>query len=204
MSDQLIISVGRQFGSGGHEIADMLAGRFGLPLYDKNLLHEMAESSHMDAAKLEKYDEHPKNHLFSRQVNGYSNSPEENIANMQFDYLRRLAAEGKSFVIVGRCSEAVLRQYAGKGLVRIFVLADTDFKTGRVRSSYNISEKEAREMIVRIDRQRKQYHNMHCDCKWGDARNYDICVNSGLLGTEETADYLETYILAAMRHVNGR
>ena len=105
MGKQLIISVGREFGSGGHEIAEMLAKKFDLKLYDKNLLQNIAQEKEVDAQNIEKYDEVPRNMLFSRTVKGYSNSMEENVAQMQFDYLKRKAKEGESFVVVGRCSE---------------------------------------------------------------------------------------------------
>lgn len=110
MAQQLIISIGREYGSGGHEIAERLAERFELHFYDKNLLKEIALEKNINADKLEKYDEIPRS--VSRKVRGFSSSPEENTANMQFEYLRKMAENGKSFVIVGRCSETVLRDYS--------------------------------------------------------------------------------------------
>lgn len=104
MGKQLIISVGREFGSGGHVIAEELARRFGLVLYDNNLLEQIAEEKEIPHDGLKKYDEKPKSRLFSRTVRGYSNSVQENLANMQFDYLKKKAADGESFVVVGRCS----------------------------------------------------------------------------------------------------
>ena len=98
MEKQLIISVGREFGSGGHEIAEMLAERFHLELYDNNLLQKIAEEKSIEHSQIQRYDETPRNLLLSRKVRGYSNSMEENIANMQFDFLRRKAAGGE-FVI---------------------------------------------------------------------------------------------------------
>ena len=102
MGKQLIISVGREFGSGGYAIAEELARRFELPLYDNNLLEHLLRKGDF-SRKPEKHDERPKNRLFSRTVRGYSNSMQENLANMQFDYLKKKAAAGESFVIVGRC-----------------------------------------------------------------------------------------------------
>lgn len=94
MGKQLIISVGREFGSGGHVIAEELARRFGLVLYDNNLLEQIAEEKEIPHDGLKKYDEKPKSRLFSRTVRGYSNSVQENLANMQFDYLKKKAADG--------------------------------------------------------------------------------------------------------------
>lgn len=107
LKKQLIISIGREYGSGGHRIAEELAKRFGLTFYDYHMLGEIALDKKVDVKTLEKFDELPKTPFFSRTVKGYSNSPQENIANLQFDFLRKKADEGESFVIVGRCAETV-------------------------------------------------------------------------------------------------
>ncbi|WP_321002307.1 cytidylate kinase-like family protein [Eisenbergiella porci] len=196
MGKQLIISVGREFGSGGHVIAEELARRFELPLYDNNLLEHIAEEKEISHESLKKYDERPKNRLFSRTVRGYSNSMQENLANMQFDYLKKKAAAGESFVIVGRCSETILKGF--DGLVTIFVLGDPDVKAERIRKVYGVSEEEARRMMKREDWNRKSYHNYYCKGKWGDSRNYDFSINSSRLGIEKTVDMLENCIRARM------
>lgn len=196
MSGQLIISVGREFGSGGHEIARALAERFGLPLYEANMLKNIAEQLGMDASRLERYDELPKNYLTSRTVNGFSNAPEHIISHMQFQYLRERAADGESFVVLGRCSEEVLRDFPG--LVSIFVLSDPEFKQERIIQRGAASREEALALMARRDRTRKTYHNQFCTGKWGDSRNYDIAINSARLGIVGTVDILEQYIRARM------
>ena len=192
MSEQVIISIGREFGSGGHEIAEKLSERFGLDMYDVNLLREIAVEKNLDASALEKYDEVPKKRFISRNVRGYSNSPEENIANIQFEYLQKKAKGGKSFVVVGRCSEAILKEY--KGLITIFILADRDKKIERLGEVRNMSPSEAEVAMNKYDKKRKEYHNYYCTGKWGDSRNYDISINSSKLGIDKTVDYLESYI----------
>ena len=192
MGKQLIISVGREFGSGGHVIAEELARRFGLVLYDNNLLEQIAEEKEIPHDGLKKYDEKPKSRLFSRTVRGYSNSVQENLANMQFDYLKKKAADGESFVVVGRCSETILK--GTQGLVTVFVLGDPDVKAERIQKVYGVSEEEARRMMKREDWNRKSYHNYYCKGKWGDSRNYDFSINSSRLGIEGTADILEGYV----------
>ena len=196
MSEQLIIVVSREFGSGGHLIAENLAKRFELPLYDKNILREIAVEKEVSVENLEKYDEIPKRPLFSRRVNGYSNSPEENIANMQFEYLKRKAEEGESFVVVGRCAESVLTDYSC--MIPIFILVDMECKITRTMEVDHLSRKEAEARILRQDRKRKEYHNYYCTGKWGDSRNYDITINSSRLGIEKTTDILEKYIREKM------
>lgn len=192
MNKQLIISVSREFGSGGHVIADQLAKRFNLPLYDNNLLQEIAEKKNLAAEGLEKYDEVPKNKFFSRKVMGFSNSPEENIANIQFDYMRKKADEGESFVIVGRCSEEILRDY--NGVVAIFILGNAECKTKRIMEKYNLGKSDAQALMHKKDRKRRLYHNYYCKTKWGDSRNYDLSVNSSKLGIDKTVDILVDYI----------
>lgn len=194
MEKQLIISVSREFGSGGHEIASELARRFDLPLYDRNILEQIAQKHNLNIRRLEPYDEAPKNIFTSRNVKGFSNSPEEQVAQMQFRYLRAKAEEGVSFVVLGRCAEEILKEFSC--LVSIFVLSDIGFKKERTMARDNTPEEEALELMSRADRRRKYYHNQHCRGKWGDSRNYDLSINSAKLGISGTTDYLEQYIKA--------
>ncbi len=193
---QVIISVGREFGSGGRVIAEALAKRFNIPIYDRHLITEIANKTGLTPEEIEKYNEKPKNHLLSRRVNGYSNSIEDNIAEMQFNFLREKAASGESFVVVGRCSETKLRDF--KGLVSLFVLGDMDEKIKRVMKVYELTEDKAKAFIDKKDRKRKRYHNYHCEGHWGDSRLYDLSVNSSRLGIDGTVDLLEDYIKARM------
>lgn len=197
MNKQMIISIGREFGSGGHVIAEKLAEFFDIPLYDNNLLCHIAEEKDMDHDSIKKYDEKPKNKFLYRKVSGYSSSPEENIANMQFDYLRKMAEEGKSFVIVGRCAETKLRDFPA--LISIFVLGRKEEKIKRVMNKFNMDEDSAKQLMQREDWKKKTYHNYYCKGKWGDARNYDLTVDSGRLGVDATVDFLADYIKRRMK-----
>ena len=94
LKEQLIISVGREFGSAGHVIAEEIARRLDLPFYDYQLLRKVADENDVDIKVMEKYDEIPRVPFLSRSGNGSSNSPSYNIAMMQFDYLRKMAFEG--------------------------------------------------------------------------------------------------------------
>ena len=192
MAAQLIISIGREFGSGGHEIARIIAEHYGILLLDHNLLDEIALDKNLNPEELKGMDEKKKNLLLSRTVKGYNNSPEENISRMQFEYLRKKAAAGESFVIVGRCSETVLRDY--DTMVSVFILGDKEQKTARIRQRYQLSENSAKKMMEEKDMERKRYHNSFCKGKWGDSRNYDITLNSSRLGVEQTAELLISYI----------
>ena len=194
MEKQLIISIGREFGSGGHVIAEALAKRFNIPLYDHNLLDHIAEEKNLNAEELKKFDEKPRNVLLSRTLKGHSSSPSDHIAMMQFEYLKKKAEKGESFVVVGRCAEMVLKEF--EGMISIFILGDKECKTKRVMEVYDISKEEARKKMERHDVYRKQYHNSYCDSKWGDSRSYDLCINSSRLGIDGTVAMLADYIRA--------
>ena len=192
MSKQLIISVGREFGCEGHKIAERLAERFNLPFYDSNLLEHIAEEKDFESEHLRKFDEKPKNRLFTRTVRGYSTSRSDNLAQMQFDFLKKKATAGESFVVVGRCSETILKEF--DGMISIFVLGDKDKKAEHVMDKFGVSKEEALAIMKHEDWKRKSYHNYHCKGKWGDSRNYDFSINSSKLGVEKTTDIVEIYI----------
>ena len=192
MGEQLVISISREFGSGGHEIAAKLAERLDLVFYDRSMLDEIAAGMNADAAELHKYDEKPTNRLLSRRVGNHTNSCEEIIAQFQFDYIRKKAESGESFVVVGRCSETVLKDY--DCLMSVFVTGDKEQKIQRVMERYDISESDAYSKMRRHDKSRKQYHNKYSDFKWGDARYYDMCINSSPLGVDKTVNVLENYV----------
>ena len=192
MEKQTIISISREYGSAGHEIGRKIAGDLGLKFYDRSLLDEIATEKNMDVSVLQKYDEKPRNVILSRRVGNHTNSPEEIIAEFQFDFIKKKADEGESFVIVGRCAETVLKDF--EGLISIFVTGERQNKINRVMKYFQISEKEAILKMARHDRKRKQYHNRHSDAKWGDSRLYDLCINSSPLGVDGTIRVLENYI----------
>lgn len=108
---------------------------------------------------------------------------------------RKMAAAGESFVIVGRCAETALS--GTPGLITLFILGDEEAKIGRIRSLHpELSHDEAKRLCAKEDWKRKSYHNYYCKGKWGDARTYDLTINSSRLGLDGTADALESYIKA--------
>lgn len=121
-----------------------------------------------------------------------SSSPTDQVAQMQFDFLKKKAESGESFVVVGRCSERVLKDYPG--LITLFINGDMDTKIERVMKVYALSRDNAAEFIKKKDRKRKEYHNSYCDTKWGDSRNYELSINSSKIGLEESIKTLIYYI----------
>ena len=192
MDKQILISISREYGSRGREIAIKVAEDMGLPLYDRNILEEIAKEKGTDPKNFQDIDEKPRNKLLTRRVKGYSNSMEENLAQMQFEYLQKKADSGESFVVLGRCSETVLK--GREGLVSIFVTGEREAKIQHIMDKFSISREEAIAKIYKHDINRKRYHNHYSDFKWGDSRNYDVCINSSRLGPQGTAEVLEAYI----------
>lgn len=196
MEKQVIISVSREYGSGGHLVAEMIAKKLNLPFYDRKILEDIAASSGVEIEELEKLDEQPRNLLFSRRLGSFSTSMEDHLVRMQFDYLKKKADQGESFVVVGRCSEVVLQDR--KGLITVFIVGDKEEKLQNIMDKFHLSRDEAEMKRVRHDRRRKMYHNEYSETKWGDSRGYDICLNVSRLGIERTTDLLEEYIRVRM------
>ena len=194
---QFIVCIGREYGSGGHEIARLLALRLGVVLYDHNILEELAIEKGVTPEALRKYDEKPHKLFVSRSANGYHSSPEINIAYMQFDYLKKKAEEGGSFVVVGRCAEGIFENHPG--MISIFISGNQETKCQRIMELYQLDREDALEEMKRHDDYRKRYHNNFCEDEWGDAHTYNLCINSSLLGISETVELLETYIRTRMR-----
>ena len=203
MGNQIIISISREYGSEGHTIAKQIAKDLGLPFYDRNMLDEIAKEKGFDPAVFAGVDEKPRNKLLSRRVKGYSNATEDNLAQMQFEFLRKKAASGESFVVLGRCeiakeeqingcSETILKEY--DSLVSIFVTGNKDRKLKHVIEKFSLSETAAAAKITKHDAYRRRYHNHYSDFKWGDSRNYDVCINSSRIGVEGTAKLLKEFV----------
>ena len=192
MDKQFIVAIGREFGSGGHEIGKQLAAKLGVNFYDRNLLDHMWDGLDIDADEFEKYDEKSKTPFLTRRVRGHSSSIEDNLAHLQLEFIKEKANSGESFVIVGRCAEAVLRNHPG--LISVFIMADEPFKLKRIEEKFDLSPRKAENKMIRHDYNRKKYHNTYSQYKWGDSRGYDICMNSARLDIEGTVESLYRYV----------
>lgn len=199
MSKQIIISVGREFGSGGHEIAERLAKHYNIPLYDKEIFDHIEEKGSISADVAKYFDEKPENPVFYPIAMDGSYLPlEQTVANHIFDFIRMKGEKEKeSFVIVGRCAEYVLRD--NPSMISIFILGDKETKMKRVMEKYSLDEKSALNRMKKEDKMRKTYHNFYADGKWGDSRSYDICVDSSTLGIDKTLETLIAYVDAFLR-----
>lgn len=192
MAKQFIISIGREYGSGGRVIAEELAKRYNVSLYGKNLLDLVAQEKNLNLDELKKYDERARNIWLSRSVDGYSNSNEDTVAQMQFDYLKERAESGESFIVLGRCADYVLREY--EGLIKIFVTGETDTKIKRIASIEKLRYDDAKELVEKRNKIRRSYHNRYSKYKWGDSRYYDLLINTSKVGIDNATDVIDTYI----------
>ena len=192
MDKQVIITIGREYGSGGHVIAQDIAKRFNVPYYNRNLIEEVAKQNNFDTDNIKDYDESPRKYLFSRTVQGYSNSPEEILAGLQFDFIKEKAASGESFVIVGRCADYVLKDM--DCVASFFIVADAEAKLQRTMETKQLSQRDAEATIKRHDRNRKTSYKDHTDMEWGNSKNYDMTINSTVLGFKKTADIIEDFV----------
>lgn len=196
MKKQIIVAIGREHGSGGHYIADLIARELGVKLYDKVSIEKEITSGGYSEELVSEMDEKPVNFFTSRRIGRFSNSLEVNVAEKTFAMLRSKAAEGESFVVIGRCGEQVLEN--NPNCISIFICGDPQFKLNRVMNKLGLNAEQAIEEIRNVDRSRKNYHNYYCDTKWGDARGYDLTVKSNVLGCEGTAEMLVSYIRSFM------
>jgi len=194
VKEQIIITVGREHGSGGHYVAQLISEKLGIKLYDKEIVEGTATDNGFTRELVERMDEKPVNFFFSRRIGEYSNSLEENVAQRTFDFIRAKLITGESFVVVGRCAEEVLKDEPN--LIRVFISGDKADKLQRVMTTDGVDEAKADEIIRTVDRRRKTYHNYYSEHKWGDSRGYDVVMNTSRLGISGTADALIYYIKA--------
>jgi len=192
MKEQLIVTIGREFGSGGHYIASQLSEKLSIPLLDKQLIEDIVAAYGIDKNEFFKYDGKPANKIASRRIGNYSNSLEEYTAHRVFDFIKKEAEMGASFVVVGRCGGYVLRD--NDNCIRFFIIGDKEDKIARVMKKYGVSEKKALEMIKSNDKKRKVYHNYYTDTKWGTTDGYDFVINSSKLGLDATAEAIRNIV----------
>jgi cytidylate kinase len=194
MKNGYIITIGRQFGSGGHEIGQKIAARLGISFYDKELIRIASRESGLREEFFEKADEKKHFSLFPGFFGMRSNVADEISTNyylsnealfrIQSEVMRKLADEGPC-LFVGRCADYVMKDRANS--LNIFIHADFEERVRRIASRHRITENKAREMIEKTDRSRSGYYNYVSGKNWGAAESYHLCINSSVLGIDETA-----------------
>ncbi|MBE6769300.1 MAG: cytidylate kinase-like family protein [Ruminococcaceae bacterium] len=182
----LVITIGRQYGSGGAEIGKRLAQELGIKFYDKELINLAAKESGFSEQILKDYDEKPTNSfLYSLSLGSYSydstsfgniNVPITDKVFMAQAQIIRDLAEKEPCVIIGRCAESVLKNH--DALLSVFIHSDIERRIERICEKKNVTRAQASDMIKKIDKKRASYHNYFSDGRWGEAAEYDICLDS--------------------------
>lgn len=198
MAENMIITIGRQFGSGGHQVGRKLAKELGLKIYDKELLKLVAEESGICEKVLENYDEKPTSSLLYSIVmdvypsmNYVGTTLNQQIYQAQYDAIRRLG-ERESCVIVGRGADYILRDC--KDLTSVFVHAPLDFRVKRVAEFEHITEAKARDMVIKADKKRASFYNFQTEKKWGAVDSYNLAVDTSDLGIDGAVRLIQQYI----------
>lgn len=199
---RLIITIGRQYGSGGSEIGKRLADSLGLHGYDKNILRMNSSESGIKESYFHLADERAGNRLLYKIINGLT--PEmgapsfgsdlvsaDNLFRFQSEVIRKLADE-ESCVIIGRCADYILEGV--EGLVRIFLYADMEDRAARIRDKNLYDPADVIKNIKRIDKERRDYHRYYTGRSWEDIGNYDMMLNTSALGVEGTVETIKDYI----------
>ena len=206
-----VITIGRQFGSAGREIGEQVAKEFGIKYYDKELLSRAAKESGFCEEILENHDERPTSsflynlvmdtYSFGYNASHYVDMPiSHKVFLAQFDAIKKVASEGPC-VIVGRCADYALQDM--KNCVNIFIYGDEDVKTQFVMKKYNVDAAKAKDMCNKKDKQRQSYYNYYSSKKWGEAKSYDLCIDSGLVGIDGAIELILKFIELKEKNQNN-
>ncbi len=210
MKTNSVITIGRQFGSGGRYVGQLLAQKLDIPFYDKELLTEASKESGICEEIFEDHDEKPTRSLLFSLVTGvqmhadvssmYMDMPlNHKIFLAQFDAIRKIASQGPC-VIVGRCGDYVLRDMPNE--ISFFVKADMNSRVARAVRYYGVDPQKAEETLRKADKRRANYYNYYATATWGDVNNYDLCVDTGAVGVEGAVDVMVRFIELREKFLN--
>ena len=197
-----IITISRQYGSGGREIGQKLAKHYDIPFYDNEIITRAAKESGFAEETFARAEDKATNSLLyslAMGINVYGNqdfgfsglSLDDGIFLAQSDVIRKVAEEGPC-IIVGRCADYVLKER--EDVVNLFIKAAMSFRIERAVSEYNIEENKAADVILKNDKRRGNYYNYHVGEKWTDLNNYDLVVRSDLSGIDNAVKCICTYL----------
>ena len=202
MKTNTIITIGRQYGSGGKEIGHFVAEAFGIKLYDKEMLARAAKESGICEELFETHDEKPTNSfLYSLVMDTYSMGFASGSVNemplnhkiflAQFDAIKKIAEEGPC-VLVGRCADYALEER--DDVLSVFIHADLEDRIRRVATRLDLTDAKAKDLINKTDKKRASYYNYYTNKKWGDAESYDICINSSKFGVDGCVKAIKDFL----------
>ncbi len=195
MEKKIIITIGRQFGSGGRAVAHALARKLGIPAYDNELIKQAAQDSGFSVTLFKRSDEKRRffslSSIFADRFSSTENfMSDTEMFQMQSETIKKIAEQG-SAIIVGRCSDYILRDM--DNVLNVFITSPVEERARRVSERNNLSYEEAMEKIAKKDKTRPEYYNYFTFGEWGVASTYDLCLDSSKLGIEGTADFIIEY-----------
>ena len=188
-----IITIGREFGSGGRELGRRLAEKLGIEYYDREIITEIANHTSLSEEYVQQIIESKPHHLYPitigrtfSYIDDYMFQQAQSVMSAQFEIIKSMA-EKSDCVIVGRCADYILKD---KKPFRIFVYADFDARVRRCldRAENDISEKEIKKLIKTVDKNRAQFYGFYVGEKWGDKKNYDMCINTTDLNIKDVVE----------------
>ena len=201
MNETFVINIGRQLGSGGRQIGEKLSAEFGIGFYDKELIQLASKESGLGKEFFEKADEKSSFSFIGGLLGLRTNINNEVYVNnylcnetffkIQSDVIRELAGKD-SCVFVGRCADYILRD--NPLCINVFITADTEDRIKRVAQTYQLSLDKAQELIVKTDQKRAEYYNYYSNKVWGAAGSYHLCINSSVLGMDQTVAFITQFI----------
>lgn len=202
MNSNLIITIGRQYGSAGRHIGEELAAKLGIKFYNNDLITMAAKKSGMADHVVGEADEKATNSLLYTLAMGSSfwggnagvafDMPiNDKLFVTQSEIIKELADEGPA-VFIGRCADYVLRGYPN--LIKLFIYAPLEFRAQHIAELHDITPDKAKDMVIKTDKRRANYYNYYTGQKWGKLENFDLAVDSSRLGIETTADMLFHYV----------
>ena len=201
MKNNLIITISREYGSGGREIGEKLAMELGIPFYDKAIIDKAAKETGFCAEFIEKEEQRVTSSLlfnlatnaysFGNMVSHYGQSLSDQVFQAEAKIIKELASEG-SCVIVGRCADYILKNQFP--CFNVFICADFEKRCERAIKIDNIAKEDVQDVVKKKDKARIRHNQFYGSQDWGDARNYDITLNSGNLGIENAVQVLKTAI----------
>jgi len=184
----MIITIGREYGSGGHEIGEKLAQKYGIKFYDKQALIKIAKENGYYDEIISFYEEKPVNSLlYAIAMNSYS----EVIGKRQFETIEEIA-ELESCVLIGRCSNYIFK--GNDNSTSVFIHADIEKRMRRVTDIYKNDGKNIRSLIENTDKKRASFHNYYTEENWGDSRNYQLTIDSGEIGIDASVELISNFI----------
>ena len=195
-----IITIGRQFGSGGKEIGIRVSRELNIPFYDKELMKAAAKQSGLSEKILETFDERPKSLLYSIAMDSYmfaipgtgiGDSLEQQVYLATFDAIRQIARQGPC-VLIGRCADYALADDPNR--LSLFIHAPLEDRIRRVAKRQNLSPEKARALIQRTDKRRASYYEYYSSQRWGAVESYDFCLDSSYLGLGGTVELVRAMV----------